>query len=144
MLEVEAPGGLWGFLLNKPDFSRAAAEERPQVIFFCSTMRDSRSITVRTKYSSSQPAPLERDGQNISATSAEQPALAQRASDAARLSKRLKRDAPAASHHSNHDRQITSETISCEPRASIVARSAPRFRLNFAGRLSRRDFSNNV
>jgi hypothetical protein len=70
-------------ILVKPDFSRAAAEERLRVIF-CA-----RSTTGTTDYSSAPQVAFERDDLTISATSDEHLTLVQLAPDAARLIERL-------------------------------------------------------
>jgi hypothetical protein len=81
-------GGLWGFLLNKPDFSRAAPEEVLSINFRSHT-RDSRKTIRATDYASAQHTPTKGDGQTISPLPGEQLMLAQRALNATRLDHRL-------------------------------------------------------
>jgi hypothetical protein len=81
-------GGLWGFLLNKPDFSRAATEEVLSTNFRWHT-RDSRKATRATDYASAQHTPTEAGDQTITPTPGEQLMLAQRALNAASLNHRL-------------------------------------------------------
>lgn len=117
-------GGLWGFLLNKPDFSRAAVEEVLSTNFRSHT-RDSRKTIRATDYASAQHTPTAEDGQTISPTPGEQLTLAQRALNAARLIERL-----VSTHQPLHTIHTTiSKSRLSQTRASRVRQQEMRARL---------------
>jgi hypothetical protein len=134
---------LWGFLLNKPDFSRAATEEVLSTNFRSHT-RDSRKTIRATDYASAQHKPTEGDGQTISPTPCERLMLAQRALNATRLNHRhASTRQPLHTIHTTVSKLRLSKTF---VRAACVNnRCALAFSLNpFSVRLLRRDFSKNV
>ncbi|HEV7376439.1 MAG TPA: hypothetical protein VGN95_17120 [Pyrinomonadaceae bacterium] len=116
-------GGLWGFLLNKPDFSRAMTEEVLSTNFRSHT-RDSRSIIRATDYASAQHTPTNGDGQTISPTPGEQLMLAQRALNATRLNHRRvsTQHQPLHTIHTTVSKSRLSQTCTSRVRQQLRAR----------------------
>jgi len=115
--------GLWGFLLNKPDFSRAATEEVLSTNFRSHT-RDSRKTIRATDYASAQHTPTKGDGQTISPTPGEQLMPAQRALNGTRLDHRLVRTQHQPLHtiHTTVSKSRLSQTCASRVRQQMRAR----------------------